>query len=92
MADIDKLLGEIPTIDYHDQPYNRIVGYKDKPKKLVIKRTDDRTIRSVYVPKEIHFIIKMKYRDFIENNNLSYGEELLIRDFAEYLLRRFADV
>lgn len=92
MTDIDKLLDEIPTIDFPDQPYNRIVGYKDKPKKLVIKRTDDRTIHSVYVPKEIHYIIRKEFMKFVSMNELNHSESLLVWDFVKELRKCFPDV
>lgn len=92
MTDIDKLLDEIPTIDYPDQPYNRIVGYKDKQVRLVRKRrTGDRTIRSVYVPKEIHYTIRREFIEFASMNELNHSERLLVWDFVKELQRCFPD-
>lgn len=93
MTDIDKLFDKIPTIDYPDQPYNRIVGYKDKPIRLVRKsrRTDDRVIRSVYVPKEIHHIIRRVFMEFASMNELNHSERLLVWDFVKELEWCFPD-
>lgn len=94
MTNIDKLLDEIPTIDYPDQHYNRIVGYKNKPIRLVRKsrRTNDRVIRSVYVPKEIHHTIRREFMEFASINELNHSERLLVWDFVKELMRCFPDV
>ena len=93
MADIDKQLDEIPTIDYPDQPYNRIISYKDKSVRLVRKRRiGDRTIRSVYVPKEIHHTIRREFMEFVSMNELNHSERLLVWDFVKELMGCFPDV
>lgn len=55
------------------------------------KRRDDRVIRSIYTPKEIHYVITVAFQEFIRNE-MSLSEELLLKEFANLLLGKFEDV
>lgn len=55
------------------------------------KRVNDRVIRSIYTPKEIHYVIRVAFQEMIRNE-MTFGEKLLLNEFAKLLQEKFEDV
>lgn len=55
------------------------------------KRIDDRVIRSIYTPKEIHYIIMVAFQEMLRND-MSFGEKLLLNEFVKLLKEKFDDI
>ena len=55
------------------------------------KRVDDRVIRSIYTPKEIHYIIMVAFQEILRND-MSFGEKLLLNEFVRLLKEKFDDI
>lgn len=51
----------------------------------------DRTIHTVYTPKEIAHIITVHFNGYMGWHKLTHGEKLIVWDFANNLIGEFKD-